>query len=258
MNADAASLARAAMRSVGFACLLALAAADALRARCFGRHARPLHRRARWLQRWSRVVARFIGLQIEHRGPPPGAGMIVSNHLSYLDILCYSALVPCVFVAKREVASWPVLGLLARLGGTIFVDRTRRLKVAEANAEIAEALRAGVVVVFFPEGTSSDGRSVLPFRTSLFEPAASLGCAITPAAIGFRLEHGSVAEEVCYWRDMTLLPHLLNLFTKRRVLARVAFGESEPAARHASRKDAAQHLHRAVAALHTAYSVDLT
>lgn len=240
---------RSAIRSVGFALVLVLAAADYMRALCLYRRNEPMRRRALWLQRWSRVVSRLIGLELHHRGRPPSSGMIVSNHLSYLDILAYSALVPCVFVAKKEVASWPVLGLFARMAGTIFVDRTRPMKVADANLQISEALRTGTVVALFPEGTSSDGRTVLPFRSSLLEPASLSRCTVAPAAIRYHLDHGSVPDEVCYWRDMTLLPHLLNLFAKRAVGAMITFEIGEPKALSLVRKDAARQLHHRVVCL---------
>jgi len=251
-TAAAFGILRSAIRSVGFALVLALAGLDFARALCFCRRNEPKRWRALWLQRCSRIISRLIGLELHHRGTPPSSGMIVSNHLSYLDILAYSALVPCVFVAKKDVASWPVFGLFARMSGTIFADRTRRTAVASANQRITEALQAGMVVVLFAEGTSSDGQTVLPFRSSLLEPATVSQCPVTPAAIGYHLDHGSVPDEVCYWRDMTLLPHLANIFTKRSVRARIAFGGCQAGAVNSSRKEAAQLLHKSVSELHAA------
>lgn len=241
---------RSVWRSLGFAAALAAAATDYAWGPGFRARLAPLRRRALWLQRWSRIVCQIIGLELRYTGHPPVAGMVVSNHLSYLDILAYSALVPCVFVAKKEVATWPILGLFARMAGTIFVDRTQRLKVGEANLQIAEALRTGIVVILFAEGTSSDGRTVLPFRSSLLEPAASSRCPLTPAAIGYTLDDGSVADEVCYWGDMTLLPHLLRLFTKRIVHARVAFAAAADEPFPVARKDAARKARDHVARLY--------
>ncbi len=246
-TAAAFGLLRSAIRSGGFALVLALAGLDFARAFCFCRRHEPKRWRALWLQRCSRMISRLIGLELHHRGTPPSSGMIVSNHLSYLDILAYGALVPCVFVAKKEVANWPVFGLFARMSGTIFADRTRRTAVASANQRITEALQAGMVVVLFAEGTSSDGQTVLPFRSSLLEPATVSQCPVTPAAIGYHLDQGSVPDEVCYWRDMTLLPHLLNLFSKPSIRARIAFGVSEAETLASSRKEAARQLHRNVA-----------
>ncbi len=249
-TAAAFGILRSAIRSVGFALVLALAGLDFARAFCFCRRHEPKRWRALWLQRCSRMISRLIGLELHHRGTPPSSGMIVSNHLGYLDILAYGALVPCVFVAKKEVANWPVFGLFARMSGTIFADRTRRTAVASANQRITEALQAGMVVVLFAEGTSSDGQTVLPFRSSLLEPATVSQCPVTPAAIGYHLDGGSVSDEVCYWRDMTLLPHLLNLFAKETVRAEIAFDAAEAGAPSLTRKNAALRLHRQVSHLH--------
>jgi 1-acyl-sn-glycerol-3-phosphate acyltransferase len=230
--------------------VFALAALDYTRTFCTWRHLGSLRRRALWLHRWSRVVSRILGLQLHHSGTPPQSGMIVSNHLSYLDILAYSALAPCVFIAKKEVAGWPIFGLFARMAGTIFVDRSRRMQVAQANQRIAEALQTGTVVVLFAEGTSSDGRTVLPFRSSLLKSAALSSCPALPAAIRYRVDDGSVSDEVCYWRDMTLLPHLLNFLTKRGVHVGVAFGDDVGEVTRSSRKEVARRLHDHVCGLH--------
>lgn len=235
---------RAALRGVGLLVLFAGAAVDfALTIACSRRRDR-LPRQARWLHRWARSCAALLGLDIQRRGRLPRAGMIISNHLSYLDIFAYSAIAPCVFVAKQEVAGWPVLGRFARMAGTIFVDRTRRQDVARTNAEIERALRLGTRVVLFPEGTSSDGRTVLPFRTSLLEPVLRLDSAVVPAALRYDLTDGDVASEICYWGEMTLLPHLLNALTKRRIAARLSFGRATHGV--GSRKVLADSLHESV------------
>jgi 1-acyl-sn-glycerol-3-phosphate acyltransferase len=243
---SALGILRSMARTVALGLVLALALVDYVRAACLSRHIALRHRRARWLQRWSCIVARLIGLQLEHRGTPPRSGMIVSNHLSYLDILAYSALVPCVFVAKQEVSHWPIFGLFARLSGTIFVDRTRRLKVAAANHRISEALHAGLVVVLFPEGTSSDGRIVLPFHSSLLEPAIVSARPLTLAAIHYLPERGAVADEICYWGEMTLVPHLLNLLSLPKIRTRITFTPVEDTMSLNSRKAAAYEWHRII------------
>ena len=114
-----------------------------------------------------------------------------------------------VFVAKSEVRRWPLLGTLARLGGTIFVDRSRGLQVAQASRQIEQGLRDGFPVLLFPEGTSSDGREVLPFRSPLFDPAIRAGASVTAAAI--RYHAADAAEnEVTYWGEMVFVPHLFR------------------------------------------------
>ena len=243
-------IARSVLRSAGFGLSLACAAIDYLREASFSRRGDPLPRRARWLHRWCRVFAWCIGLRVESRGVFPRPGMIVSNHLSYLDIVAFSALAPCVFVAKKEVAGWPVFGWFARMAGTIFVDRSRRMEVGESNVAIRSALRGGAVVVLFAEGTSSGGQGVLPFRSSLLDPVLHAGVEIAPTAITYDMEEGSVPEEVCYWGEMTLLPHLFNFLGKQEVHARIAFGGIEKERLPRSRKESAVILREAVAALH--------
>ena len=200
--------------------------------------------RVRWLHRWCRVACWVLGINVQASGQLPRSGLLVSNHLSYLDIIVISSLTPCVFVAKSDVANWPLFGWLARAGGTIFADRRRRLAAPAAADEITDAINEGHLVVLYPEGTSSDGATVLPFKSALLEPAVHSHCGIYPAAIDYDLANGSVADEICYWRDMTLVPHLLNLFTKRGITA--SFTVSSPVDRYSHRKELACELHRRV------------
>ncbi|MGB8166817.1 MAG: lysophospholipid acyltransferase family protein [Chthoniobacteraceae bacterium] len=248
--ASAVGFVRSATRGFAFAFALAISALDYGRLALLSRGSDPRQRRARWLHRWCRVYACLIGLRLSSRGSVPRSGMIVSNHLSYLDIVALSALTPCVFVAKKEVASWPVFGIFARLAGTVFVDRSRRMDVAATNAAIEEALKSGAVVVLFAEGTSSGGQTVLPFRSSLLGSAAASRGAVVPAAIHYQIADGSVPDEVCYWGDMTLLPHLINLLGKRQIQTQIAFGSPGSVASPRSRKEAAVQLRDEVAALH--------
>jgi len=190
--------------------------------------AQRLHARAGWLQRWSRFANRVVGIRVTTRGAIPPSGLLVSNHLSYLDVIVLSSIRPCVFVAKRDVAGWPFFGWLARAAGTIFVDRENRLS------------SPAVVVVLFPEGTSSDGSTVLPFKSALLESAVQLRCPVASVSIQYALDDGSVADEVCYWRDMTLVPHLLNLFFKREIRSSCSF--SPLRIRTGNRKEIAREL----------------
>lgn len=212
----------------------------------FAESARRDYARALWLHRWCRVARRILGLRVTYDGPLPKAGLLVSNHLSYLDIIVFSSLRPCVFVAKSEVARWPLFGWLAKAAGTIFVRRTQRCDSARATDEIRAALRNNLLVVIFPEGTSSDGRTVLPFRSALLEPAIQLQLQVTAAAVNYALQHGSVADEVCYWRDMTLVPHLWRLFAKLEIAVTITFADG---VLHSDRKQLALNLQRTVASL---------
>ena len=204
-------------------------------------------RRLRWLHDWCRFACQVLGLTLTTDGRMPNSGLLVCNHLSYLDIVALSALNPCIFVAKCEVRSWPLFGWLARAGGTIFIERKHRAATMQDLAQIRAAIELGLPVVLFPEGTSSDGSTVLPFKSSLLQAAVDSRCAIAAAGIDYELPDGSVPDEICYWRDMTLLPHLLNLLGKRGIESRIRFS---PARRHnADRKTLARELRAEVASL---------
>jgi lyso-ornithine lipid O-acyltransferase len=200
--------------------------------------------RAQWLQQSCRRALRIFNAEVRTSGPIPKSGLLVSNHLSYLDILVLSALTPSVFVAKREVRKWPVFGWFARLGGTLFADREKRTQVADLNKALRAALDEGALVVLFPEGTSSDGQTVLPFKSSLLEPATGNSHPVSASLIEYRLEDGDAGEELCYWKDMTLVPHLVNLLSKRRVEVSVQFSELRQGS--TNRKELARQLHAEV------------
>lgn len=165
-------------------------------------------------------------MHISVNGAPPASGLIVSNHLSYVDILVLSTVTGCSFVSKMEVKQWPIFGTFAKLAGTVFVRRESRNDSVRAQSDLQEVLANGECVVLFPEGTTSDGKAVLPFRSPMFQAAIESNAPLTPCAISYALRDGDVGQELCYWGDMTLVPHLLNLFTKKRIWCSVSFGQT--------------------------------
>jgi 1-acyl-sn-glycerol-3-phosphate acyltransferase len=187
-----------------------------------------------------------LGMHLDSRGTRPGQGLVCSNHLSYLDILVYAAATPCVFVSKREVRRWPAFGVLARCGGTIFVDRQSRSSAEEAARRIAAVLEEGVPVLLFPEGTSTDGSTVLRFHPTLLEPAVQRSMEMTAAAIGYRA-HGADERDLCWFGDAPFLPHLLRTLARARVLAEVEFFPERNA--QPDRKTAALELRERVEAM---------
>jgi lyso-ornithine lipid O-acyltransferase len=203
------------------------------------------HARALWLQTTARRLLKVFGIELHVAGMAPGSGLLVSNHLSYLDILILGAISPAVFVAKHELRSWPILGPLMGMAGTIFVDRSRKHSVGGICTRIAQTSRESLVVLF-PEGTSSGGESVLPFRSALLAPAAGGACRLTAAWLRYELEDGNAAEDVCYWKDMTFGPHLLNLLSKRQVKA---WARLKPVTNCTDRKQLAVALRQEVLAL---------
>jgi 1-acyl-sn-glycerol-3-phosphate acyltransferase len=167
--------------------------------------------------------------------------------LSYLDILVLSAITPSVFVAKVEVKHWPVFGWFARLAGTLFADRQQRVQVGPLAKALEAVLDQRTLAVLFPEGTSSDGRNVLPFKSALLGPVATSPRPVSASAIHYALYDGGVGDEVCYWKDMTLLPHLINLLSKQGVAASVVFSQIDPGG--SDRKVLARRLHAEVLSL---------
>ena len=210
--------------------------------------------RSRWLQSSCRRSLRIFGTEVNVVGKVPERGYVVCNHLGYMDILVISALAPVTFVAKREVKDWPVFGWIAQLAGTLFVHREIRTHVGKVADEIETALNQGAIVVLFPEGTSSDGKTLLPFRSPLLEPVARNGHLVTSALITYQLTDGDVGEEVCYWGDMTLVPHVLNLMSKKTLRARIQFAPSRT--RTEDRKELARRLHAEVVAMLAAIQIE--
>ena len=203
--------------------------------------------RTAWLQRSSRRLLRSVRVTARYRGPPPQRGILIANHLSYLDVLVLGQAQPLLFVAKNDVRNWPFLGWLTACAGTLYIQRESKTDVLRLAEQFGPLIEQGNIIVIFPEGTSSDGLQVLPFRSALLEPAAANGWPVTPAWIGYRLEDGSVAAEVAYWGDMTFGPHLLNLLSKKRIEAFVAYGPA--VAQGLDRKTMARELHAQVCQL---------
>lgn len=205
--------------------------------------------RALWMQRSCQRYVKLLRIDLEVIGEPPKGGLMVCNHLGYIDIIVLCAVTPCVFVSKYDVKYWPIFGYFAGLGGTLFVKREKRTDVGRLAEEMQEVLTQGVPLALFPEGTSSGGDSVLPFKSALLEPVTQLDLPVTPAAIEYSLAEGSVRDEICYWADMTLVPHMMNVFSQERIGAKVVFGE--PRYHKGDRKQLAKELHAEVLQLQT-------
>src|SRR3979490_2178763 len=190
---------------------------------------------------YHRVLCALIGVRIREIGARSTASraLILSNHVSWLDICVITALAPVVFVAKREVAGWPVFGWLARLQRTIFINRQARHQTGAATREIAGRLLGGDAVVLFAEGTSSDGIRVLPFRSSLVGAVHhALGATtqhshvtVQPMSLayvslgGLRMGRG-LRERVAWYGDADLVPHLLQVLSSGAGAATACCGEA--------------------------------
>jgi len=198
---------------------------------------------------WARVARRILGLRLVVQGPPPRpAFLLVANHLGYLDVVVLGSLLDGVFLAKSEVARWRVIGRFARAVGTLFVDRASARDLPRAVSAIEAALAGGSSVILFPEGTSSPGRTVLPFRSALLEGAARRRLPVHTASLRYATPPGSppAAASVCWWGETMFMPHLWALLRLPRIDATVTFG-AEPIADD-DRKLLAHRLHGEIAA----------
>lgn len=200
--------------------------------------------RAAWLQKWAKRLLRILQVEVEFEGNPPSRGLLVSNHLGYVDVLVYGSICPLIFLSKSEVRSWPVAGPLTRCAGTLYVVRQSKADLVRLGKDMKPVVEAGMVVTLFLEGTSSDGSEVLPFRSSLLAPAEEHGWPVTPAWIHYTMPEGSAAQDVCYWGDMTFFTHFLKLLSRKRAQAHVRFGP--PITEKLGRKELAHELHTQV------------
>ncbi len=200
---------------------------------------------------WARAAARILGVSIETQGAlPEPPFLLASNHLSYLDIVVLWTLVDGDFVAKSEVRGWPVIGRLAASADTLFVDRSRRADLPRVVDGLSERLSGGRSVLVFPEGTSTAGDSILPFKPGMFEVAGRVGCPTVCARIAYATPPGSspARTAVCWWGDMTFLDHLYGLLGLPSITARVTFAGRSLPPMH--RKELALAAHRLLEELH--------
>ena len=171
-----------------------------------------------WVQGVCRICLRIMGLRLRCEGRPMrGPGAAVANHSSWLDIFVLNAAMPVFFVSKAEVAGWPGINILTRVTDTHFVARDPRLARQQAE-EFAARTSAGHRLLFFPEGTSSDGRRILPFKPTLFQgfldPALPEGMAIQPMSAAYHAPPGQDPRFYGWWGDMDLGPHLLAVLAQ--------------------------------------------
>ncbi|MBX3619418.1 MAG: 1-acyl-sn-glycerol-3-phosphate acyltransferase [Rhizobacter sp.] len=154
-------------------------------------------------------MARALGLRIEAGGVAhPGPALLVANHISWLDILAINAVHPARFVSKADVRRWPLLGWLVACGGTLFIERERKRDALRVVHQIADALKQGDTVAMFPEGTTGDGRSLLPFHANLLQAAISTGTPLQPVALRYTDADATPSRAVVWVGDTTLATSL--------------------------------------------------
>jgi len=207
---------------------------------------------------YHRLVCRVLGLHVTTRGRPSTAQptLFVSNHASYIDIEVLGALIAGSFVAKSEVKSWPVFGVLAQLQRTVFVERRVRSSAAQQRDSLTGRLQAGDNLILFPEGTSNDGNRVRPFKSALFSAAeVRIGDAplvVQPVTVAYvRLNGTPIGRHMrpyfAWYGDMALADHLWHLAGLGRTDILVEFHEPVTVEALGSRKRLAEHCETVIA-----------
>lgn len=191
-------------------------------------------------------VCRIAGIRVRVSGRPlDGPGVLfAANHVSYIDIVALGAALDAHFVAKSEVARWPLFGHLARLSGSLFIDRDRRQALTQSS-RLATHLSRGRRLCLFPEGTSSDGRQVLSFKSALFHGLTGAGACIQPVTVAYRNDPDA---RYAWHGEMTLVPHLLDILGRRGVEVELMFHPPVEPKAFASRKILARHVEQQVRA----------
>jgi lyso-ornithine lipid O-acyltransferase len=218
--------------------------------------------RVRWRHRivrtWARALSSILRLRVRMIGTPPAPPFfLAANHLTYLDILLLYTRVDGVFIAKREMRHWPVLGPLAHLFGTIWVKREVRRDAVRVLDLIDEAIARGDGVILFAEGTTSAGTALLPMRPALFDWAAREQYPVHYVALGYRTDPGVAADQVVgWWGAMPFVSHAWNLCRVRRIEGLLEFGPDPIVA--PTRGELATQVERAIAARFVPMSGALT
>jgi 1-acyl-sn-glycerol-3-phosphate acyltransferase len=187
---------------------------------------------------WSRVLLSICGARLRVSGVAldaqlarsgvadwtPGR-LLLSNHISWIDVFAILATLPSRFVAKAEIGRWPLLGWLVTLVGTLYIERGRRHAVAAMNHQVHARLKAGETIAVFPEGTTTDGSELLPFHSNLIAPALEVGCDVWPVALRYT-ERGQPSRAAAFVGQMGLVTSLWNILVARRLAIEVTFLES--------------------------------
>ncbi|HET6801963.1 MAG TPA: lysophospholipid acyltransferase family protein [Casimicrobiaceae bacterium] len=177
------------------------------------------HARRAHIRRWSRRLLHLMNLDIRMTGALAHPNvLVVANHVSWLDIFALHAVGPVRFIAKSEIARWPLLGRLVAGVGTLFIERARRHDTHRVNQEVARALAEGDIVAIFPEGTVTDGTTLLPFKGSLLQPIVDAGGYVQPVAIRYRTPDGLLSTIPAYVADVTFMGSLWRICGARSLV----------------------------------------
>ena len=179
-----------------------------------------------FIHSWARLILRILNCRVAVEGPLPQTKyVLVSNHLSYLDIVLFLSFLDVVLISKSEVRNWPLLGYIISRANTIMVDRNDRRSTLRVRGEILENLKSGNGIIFFPEGTSTNGTEVRKFYSALFSAPADEKIPVYACALSYHSPEGWPAanDSVCWWDEITFMAHLYKLCRLPGFQARVRF-----------------------------------
>jgi 1-acyl-sn-glycerol-3-phosphate acyltransferase len=199
--------------------------------------------RQRRVQTWSRRLLALMGVELEVQGQfRPGAKLIVANHISWLDIMAIHAVHPQArFVSKADVQAWPLLGRLVAAGGTLYIQREKRRDALRVVHQMADALRSGDTVAVFPEGTTADGKALLPFHANLLQAAIATDVPVQPVALRYRDAQHAISPAAEFTGETTLVQSLWMLVSAQGLCVRVQVLPPQACA-HADRRALAERL----------------
>jgi 1-acyl-sn-glycerol-3-phosphate acyltransferase len=211
------------------------------------------------IEAWAGALLAKLAIKLIVNGRPPASGamLLVSNHISWLDILVIHAAGHCRFVSKADIKHWPVLGTLTTAAGTLYIERESRRDAMRVVHHICEALTAGDIVAVFPEGTTGNGIDLLPFHANLLQAAISIDAPVQPIALSFiDTASGQTSQAASYVGDETLLGSLWNTLKSSNLAAVVTYGVPQTANGRERRTWAAD-LRREIASLKSVSSSKL-
>lgn len=188
----------------------------------------PLNIQRRMMQNWATGLLSILNIRLHCHGRPPTLEMprvlFAANHVSWLDVCVLMATCPTRFIAKAEISNWPILGLLTRNVGTLFIERTKRSDTLRMNQHISEVLGKGERVTVFPEGTTCNGTQLNHFHASLLQSAVAVDALLYPVAISYRNSAGNICQEAAYI-EPSLVLSLQKILSQTRIDVELTFNE---------------------------------
>jgi len=179
---------------------------------------------------WAKIMCSILGIRVNKGGElvRKSDSFTVCNHISYLDIFVIGSIRPSVFLAKHEVRNWPIAGWMANLAGTVFINRESMRNAVDAMGVMEDRIDSGVNVVMFPEGTTSDGKKINPFKSSLFNLPAGRNFTVSPVSIRYTGINGKyvtpdMLDTIAWYGEMRLVPHFWDLLGLRSIEAALHF-----------------------------------